>query len=309
MMFEEHKPLGGRELFSRGMQQRVALLQRDADRLFSLAWLRRRLWTELKASIESVGDPAYGGVHQSLRGSFEGRFAWLFFSECQSSLRDVRNRLENSFDGFDPLEDLRRERDELIATFAQMPQSRDWERVRDDEASWHTFARRLPLKNGDPEGPLRVFFHTLDHISLITDVLNGHAADYGLKVDYSVQAEEAAMRPSLTDALLAKAIDAWAAQMVTQSAWAVVYCVVRDFYGYDKAMSQFERDASQLPLTKQVPRCPKETVGKTINNNRYMEEHIDAWPVNEKFTPAAHALHEEVERQRCLAVEVPFAAT
>lgn len=302
MMFEEHKTMAGSELFSRGMQQHVALLQRDADRLFSLAWLRRRLWTELKASIRSVDDPAYGGVHQSLRGSFEGRFAWLFFSECQSSLRDVRNRLENCFDGFDPLEDLRRERDELIVTFAQMPQSRDWERVRDDETSWHTFAHRLPLTNGDPEAPLRAFFHTLDHISLITDVLCGHAADYGLKVDYSAQAEEAAAKVALTDTMLAKAIDEWAAQMSTQSAWAVVYCVVRDFYGYDKTMSQFERDASELPLTKQVPRCPKETVGKTINNNRYMEGHINGWPQDEKFTPAAHALHEEVERQRSLAV-------
>ena len=57
MMFEEHKTMAGSELFSRGMQQRVALLQRDADLLFSLAWLRRRLWTELARAEHALGLP------------------------------------------------------------------------------------------------------------------------------------------------------------------------------------------------------------------------------------------------------------
>ena len=65
----------------------------------------------------------------------------------------------------------------------------------------------------------------------------------------------------------------WAA-----SAWAVVYGVLRDNYGYDKPVAEFERmaQAFKLPATFKFV-CGEGSVQRTISNHEYMRMSIDKW--------------------------------
>lgn len=68
----------------------------------------------------------------------------------------------------------------------------------------------------------------------------------------------------------------WAA-----SAWAVAYGVVRDCFGYDGSVSDFERRAENLTITMTFEyNCTPGKVQRTISNHPYMRLHIDKWKEN-----------------------------
>lgn len=61
-----------------------------------------------------------------------------------------------------------------------------------------------------------------------------------------------------------------------QSAYAVLFCLGRDRYGYPDNMSQFERELE--PLTAGLDyECHAGTVQKTLSNNPYMKLPISKW--------------------------------
>lgn len=68
----------------------------------------------------------------------------------------------------------------------------------------------------------------------------------------------------------------WAA-----SAWAVAYCVIRDCFGYEGSVSDFERKAENmtLPMRFEYP-CSEGKVQRTISNHPYMRLHVDKWKEN-----------------------------
>ena len=178
-------PQGG--LYSAAMQRRMDAILDDADRLFSLGWLRRRMWTELAAGVDSVAAGEFCSCGAVVRGSAERRFVWEFLSACQRWLPDVENRIVHAFADVQPLLELKEEREELICEFARMPQSRSWERVVDDDVSWRQFAARLfEGSGGTRQEDVWRFFDLLDHISILTDFLCGRAGEYGVEVDAGV---------------------------------------------------------------------------------------------------------------------------
>ena len=68
----------------------------------------------------------------------------------------------------------------------------------------------------------------------------------------------------------------WAA-----SAWAVAYGVLRDCFGYDDSVSDFERKACSLVLPEGFEHvCTSGKVQRTISYHPYMRLHIDKWKEN-----------------------------
>ena len=84
----------------------------------------------------------------------------------------------------------------------------------------------------------------------------------------------------LTDNLLARAVEATQSYFWAQSAWAVVYCVCRDYFKVETSVSEFERRVEELSLKKKSYACPAGTIRRTISNNDYMSRAIHRWPEN-----------------------------
>ncbi len=63
-----------------------------------------------------------------------------------------------------------------------------------------------------------------------------------------------------------------------QSSWAVIYCVLRDYFNGDSNVSKFEREMGNLvrEMSFKYP-CKKDTVGSTLRNNAYMQKSIKSW--------------------------------
>ena len=65
------------------------------------------------------------------------------------------------------------------------------------------------------------------------------------------------------------------------SSYAIPFCVFRDCYHYHGNRTQYEREVGMLPF-KMLPKwnCTPGVVSSTINDNKYMELHIDKWKDN-----------------------------
>ena len=298
MMFQNEKTPQYTEQFSRSMQRRMEMMLQNADQLFSLGWLRKRLWKQLSMNINDVAASEYGNYSYILRGSYDNCFIEEFLHAYRQSLPDIKKRIEYAFEDTNPLEELLVEREELIRDFARMHLSRAWEYVKDDDQSWRIFARRMPLNDPKQKDDVAHFFATLDHICVITDIVCGHAMEYGLKVDYSCMQDhiKESHQAKMNDEVLARAIESVSYHLSSQSAWAVVYCVLRDDYGYMN-QRQFERDVLTLPFSKTMKECPDGTVSKTLSNNSYMQRSVDHWPADKKFSKFAHALRTAIDKE------------
>lgn len=298
MMFQNNNAQQNSDIFSMAMQRRMDMMLQNANTLFSLGWLRKRLWKEFCSRIGEVPATEYYNYAHVLQGSYESRFMWEFLSVCQKSVADIRRIIENAYEDSDPLEELLEEREELIREFARMSLSKTWECVKDDDQSWRNFARRLPLNDPSRKDDISHFFKILDSISIITDIVCHRANEYGLDVDYSSMEDYdlEQRRKALTDEVLARAIEAVSYHLVSYSAWVVVYCVLRDDYGYQN-QSQFERDVVALPFKKKMKDCPEGTVSKTMSNNDYLYLSIDKWPPDSKFTKFAGDLRTAIQAE------------
>ena len=295
MMFQEknNRPLGSNQ-FSQPMQRRMEKMQRDADRLFSIGWLRKRLWRELTSIVQTTTATEYADYRSVLRGTYEMRFAWEFLSVCQKSLSQVKRVLENAYDDTDPLQELMIEREKLIFEFASLSQlSSSWECVKDDDDSWRKFARRMPLGDQMKQADITAFFELLDRIALMTDILCGRAAKYGLEVDYSnLEKYKAGERKAkLTDEIIIHAVEDCAAHLHNQSDWTAVHCVLRDDHGMMYA-SEFEREIAEWKFSKNLPACPEGTITKTQSNHTQLRKPINNWPEKNKFKKIALAFRE-----------------
>ena len=83
--------------------------------------------------------------------------------------------------------------------------------------------------------------------------------------------------PELTDARLVKAVEECQPYFWAKSAWAVVYCVCRDYFGMTDNVSAFEKRVQGLVFGKVVKECPPNTIHTTFGNHAYMKKHISKW--------------------------------
>ena len=286
------------EYYSRAMQHRAEKMLHDANTLFSLGWLRKRLWSDLKVVIKGVDATEYRNYSYVLQSDNEKKFMWQFLSVCLKSVEEVKKVIDNAYDTQAPIMELVEERDELIRDFASMPLSRSWENVKKDAQSWRNFANRLPFDDPGRKEEIANFFEVLDHISVITDIICKRADEYELEVDYSAIEDYDNEKKSkeLTDEILVRAIESVSHLMNSQSAWAAIFCVLRDDFGYSN-QSAFERRINGLKFKKKMKSCPTDTISSTFSNNDYLSKPIETWPKEKKFFKLADAFRQKLTEE------------
>lgn len=82
----------------------------------------------------------------------------------------------------------------------------------------------------------------------------------------------------LSDEQLARAIEQSQAFFWGNSAYAVLFCLLRDEYGMADNMSMFEAKVEGLAYSKaRSYTCPKGTIINAFSNNPIYRQHIDKW--------------------------------
>ena len=284
--------------YSNAVQQLANAMKLKADMLFSLGWLRKRLWRELKRVVDNTPQDEFTNYGERLHDSPEMRFLWAFMSNIQYSLKDIRCQLDNVLPREDPAQQLYDERNYLIEELASIKYAGQLYLLIDDDQSWRKFARRMPFNDVNGQATLQQFFQLLDRISLITDILCGNGAKYNIFIDVAdlntVRTEQKQLE--MSDAILIKALESCYTYFNSKSAWAAVFCVMRDDYGYQN-MSDFERNIAQLSFFKISKQCPLGTISKALSDNLYMKKPIKTWPASSKFTKFAKALRQAIQEE------------
>ena len=163
---------------SQPVQRRQRMMQRDADRLFSLGWLRRQAWKELQALADKAMAADEGEFSSTVQDSPEADFALQYILSFRSSLEAIKKIWKNPI-GRNPEDELKEKRNDLIEKFASLGIINGFEGIKEDNDNWRRFARRI--KGEDTQR----FFGLLDEISIITDILNGQGSRYEQKEDYT----------------------------------------------------------------------------------------------------------------------------
>ncbi len=88
-------------------------------------------------------------------------------------------------------------------------------------------------------------------------------------------------KKSLSDEAIAAAVLEVQHKFWGQSAWAVIYCVCRDYFDGGDNVSQFERRIQSLNNKYHFDKnCPNGTIQKTISNNAFMKMRVDRWNID-----------------------------
>lgn len=165
---------------SRSNSVRNERLLVEADRLFSVGWLIKRLLTELQTMISPEAVSAPHLFFYSLRQEAERWFVWSMLGAHQKSLADVKALYQMFPQKEQFLAKLKEVREELIQDFSKLLISKRWDQLRDDDRSWRDFARVMfNLENSNPSAT-KDFFPLVDYICVATDVLLGHSNLYFL---------------------------------------------------------------------------------------------------------------------------------
>lgn len=90
-------------------------------------------------------------------------------------------------------------------------------------------------------------------------------------------------------ALVVKALKMCSAYIWGNAAYAVVFCVCRDLYGWQDNGRQFE-----IKMEEQGVDCPNGTIASTFYNNKYMKMHVDKWK-NSKVPKRVMVLVDELK--------------
>ena len=152
----------------------------DADRVFSVDWLIRRLFSEFQSMLPSEASADHHLFFYSLRQESERWFVWNMITTHQQSLGEVR-AIHQAFPEKEQFfSQLKDERQSLIEDFSRLTISKCWDTLRDDDFTWRDFAHKLfGLNKMRPEDSAR-FFMLIDYICVITDVLCGRSNLYFL---------------------------------------------------------------------------------------------------------------------------------
>ncbi len=106
-------------------------------------------------------------------------------------------------------------------------------------------------------------------------------AQSGSKVVYKEVAPTKEEKTQVTDEQIADAIQKNKTMFWAQSAWAVFFCVCRDYLGMTQSMTEMEHYIKGLPFTQALPyECPDGTIQKTLANNPFMKLPINKWKTN-----------------------------
>ena len=123
----------------------------------------------------------------------------------------------------------------------------------------------------------------IDHVDTINFRMDGDGTFHFNQVD-NMAAPPTAAPPvaSPTDGLLltpfAQAMEKVQLLMWGQSAYAVLFCELRDHHHYPNNMSQFEREADMIAARRGWKcRCKAKTMVDAFRRNSFLFHHVDEW--------------------------------
>ena len=176
--------------YSPVVRERINRLIREADRLFSIGYIRERCQQVLIPFLEGKQPSPYAEWGAQLSVNREFRFALSLTLSYKSTMDEIVQWAKGCIGEY-LLVEIREERARWIEEFARIKFASRWYQMKDDEVAWRVFSRNIPYGEEGREEEIRLFFATLDRICILTDILHGHASEYGLEVDYSkLQQEE-----------------------------------------------------------------------------------------------------------------------
>ena len=180
------EPLIPRGDYSPVVRDRINRLKQDADRLFSLGAVRKRCQQALVQFYANLKPEPYVDLRTQLSNNREYRFA----QSLTLTYRSTNDRLVQWAKGCMSeylLQEAIEERERWIENFSRIKIASRWYQMKDDDEAWRVFSQNIPYDDADREKEIDEFFETLDILCILTDVINGHAAEYGLDVDYHAQ--------------------------------------------------------------------------------------------------------------------------
>lgn len=158
---------------SRGSSLSRERLLVDADRLFSIDWLIRRLLIEIQGSLTPEAIAQHHKLFSTLRQQPDMWFAWQMLRAHHASLAKVEEFRQMFPEGRRLIEALNEEREDTIKKFMRFVPSKRWDSLRDDDRSWREYARLLyPMKDKNALIE-QEFFQLVDYICVLTDGLCG----------------------------------------------------------------------------------------------------------------------------------------
>lgn len=178
------------------LQRRVERLLKDADKLFSLADIRRychMLMKDYYANLKPT--PYYNHETEQLRKK-ECHFAYALTMTYTSTLPKIVQWAKGCIKEY-LLQEVQEERERCIKEFARMEISSRWYQIKNDDHTWRIFSQNIPFDEANRVSEICEFFLQLDKICILTDILNGHAADYGIEVDYTTATSDTAKKTAM----------------------------------------------------------------------------------------------------------------
>lgn len=174
--------------YSPVLRDRINRLKRDADSLFSLGNIRVQCQQALVKFHANLKPAPFADFRKQLSDNRE----YLFAQSLTLTYRSTNHRLLQWASGCIAeylLQEAFEEREKRIEDFAGMKIASRWYQMKDDDKWWRVFSQNIPYGDHEREGEIKEFFETLDIICILTDILTGHAAEYGLNVEYGHVAE------------------------------------------------------------------------------------------------------------------------
>ena len=166
------------------LQARVDRLLNNADHLFALGNIREQCQQELIAFYTAQQPSPYAKWGQQLFNDVVLCFAQTLTLTYLSAKNEIVKWAKGCTEEF-LLQEVKEEREEHIKVFARMKIAHRWYQMKDDDSWWCKFANNIPFNDADREGEIKSFFDILNKICIFTDILLGHAEEYGIDVDYS----------------------------------------------------------------------------------------------------------------------------
>lgn len=170
--------------YSPVVRERINRLIREADHLFSLGNIRKRCQQDVIDFFDGKQPSSFVGWSVQLSENRELQFALNLSLSYKSTIADIEQWVKGCVDEY-LLEEIQEERARWIEELARIKFASRWYQMKDDDVAWRVFSKNIPFNQSDKKTEINEFFELLDRISILTDILLGHAEEYGLEMDYS----------------------------------------------------------------------------------------------------------------------------
>lgn len=170
--------------YSPVVRDRINRLIREADRLFSIGSIRKRCQQAMIAFFDGKQPSQFANWGTQLYEDREFRFALSLSLTYKSTMDEMLQWAKGCIDEY-LLVEIQEERARWIEEFARIKFASRWYQMKDDDVAWRVFSKNVPYGEAGKEEEIKQFFDTLDRICILTDILTGHAKEYGLELGNS----------------------------------------------------------------------------------------------------------------------------